>query len=404
MTQGKPIILAPAPRREIQTRIEKLHAALNAQNNDWDAAFIVDKANQYYLTGTMQEGVFVLKKDGSHAYFARRSFERAKRECLLGDVYPMVSYKDVLEMTGENIQRLYIEADVMPLAMFGRIKKYFNAAQELPIDKIMLKLRAVKSGYELAQMEEAGARHGYLLDSVVPGLLKEGMSEAEFIADLYSEMVKLGHHGATRFAMFQAEVVTGQLGFGENSIYPTSFNGPGGMKGQCPAAPMIGDWGRTLKKGDLVFVDVGFGFNGYHTDRTQIYFFGANPSDEIVRIHRQCMRIQKRIAAFLKPGGMPGEIYRAVMGDLSPEFTRGFMGCEGSVKFLGHGVGLQIDEFPVIAEGFDEPLVENMAIALEPKKALKNVGLLGVEDTYIVTGSGGRCITGGEKDIMAVGS
>ena len=203
--------------------------------------------------------------------------------------------------------------------------------------------------------------------------------------------------------MFQTEVVTGQIGFGENSLYPTNFDGPGGMKGMHPAAPIIGDRQRFLKKGDLVFVDIGYGINGYHTDRTQVYMFGKKPSDEIIGIHRECISIQKKLSEMLKPGNIPSEIYNTIMGQLKPDFLQNFMGFGNRIaKFLGHGVGLHIDEFPVIAKGFDEPLAENMTIALEPKKGVASVGVLGVEDTYIVTKDGGKCLTGGEKDIIVV--
>jgi Xaa-Pro aminopeptidase len=181
------------------------------------------------------------------------------------------------------------------------------------------------------------------------------------------------------------------------------MDSPGGMKGMCPAVPIIGSRERLLRKGDLVFVDVGFGMYGYNTDRTQVYMFGANPSDEVVNVHRKCIEIEKRAAELLKPGNIPSEIYNKIIDDLDSKFLVNFMGFgKRSVKFLGHGIGLHIDEHPVIANGFNIPLQENMVIALEPKKGIAGVGMVGVEDTYIVTSDGGQCITGGQKDIMVV--
>jgi Xaa-Pro aminopeptidase len=239
-------------------------------------------------------------------------------------------------------------------------------------------------------MEESGRQHKILLEEVVPRLLREGMNEAELTAEMYAEMVKLGYHGVSRFSMFQTQCVIGQLGFGTNSLYPTCFDGPGGMKGMCAAVPIIGDRERVLKKGDLVFVDVGYGYSGYHTDRTQVYFYGTNPPDEVVKAHRECMRVQKEIAAKLKPGAIPSEIYN----------NAGF--TNRNVRFLGHGVGLYIDEYPVITNGFDTPLKENMTIAIEPKTGIDGVGVVGVEDTYAVTKDGGKCLTDGERDILVV--
>ncbi len=396
------MISAPS-KEELLGRIERLFAAINENDSDWNAAFIVDKINQYYLTGTMQEGVFILKRDGSYAYFARKSYERAKMESPLDNIYPMNSYKDAAAVIGSDCPKAYIETETMTYAMLQRLKKYFTIEQIVSIDSTILNVRSVKSPYELACMEESGKQHKHLLEDVAPGLLYEGMNEAELTAKLYDKMIEIGYHGVTRFSMFQTEIIIGQLGFGDSSLFPGSFDGPGGMRGICNAVPLVGSRNRTLKKGDLVFIDIGYGVEGYHTDRTQIYMFGQNPSDELVSLHRACMKIQKEAAAMLKPGNIPSEIYNTIISGLDNEMLTNFMGpTYKKIKFLGHGVGLRVDEYPVIANGFNAPIKENMTIAIEPKKAIEGIGLVGVEDTYVVTPTGGRCITGGEKDIIVV--
>ncbi|PKG32763.1 Xaa-Pro peptidase family protein, partial [Methanoregula sp.] len=103
------------------------------------------------------------------------------------------------------------------------------------------------------------------------------------------------------------------------------------------------------------------------------------------------------------PGAVPSDIYRAVMASLEPAFLENFMGYGGKqVKFLGHGIGLWIDETPVIAEGFDEPLEEGMVFALEPKKGIPDVGLVGIENTFAVSPQGGRSLTGKSKGLIEV--
>ena len=391
---------------EILTRIGNLFVQLNKQDSDWDFVFITDKINQYYFTGTMQDGLFVLKRDGSYYYFARKSFERAKEECVINEkAYPMTSYKDVFNIIGKNTGKIYVETEIITYAMLERMGKYFDVdnSKIMSADRIIQKVRAVKSPYELSYMKESGRQHKILFEDIIPGLLHEGMNEAELTGEIYNQMIKLGYHGVTRFGKFQTESVIGQLGFGVNSIYPTNFDGPGGMKGQYPAVPIIGDRDRTLKKGDLVFIDIGYGVNGYHSDRTQVYMFKKNPPDYAAEMHKKCMNIQKETAALLKPYNIPSEIYNSITSKLDEDFLSGFMGTgNGRVKFLGHGVGLQIDEYPVIANKFDEVLRENMVIAVEPKRSIENFGIVGVEDTYIVTKNGGECITGGEKEIIVV--
>ena len=113
--------------------------------------------------------------------------------------------------------------------------------------------------------------------------------------------------------------------------------------------------------------------NGYHSDKTQIYYFGAKPPAGLLDIHRACIKIQSEIASQLRPGAVPSEIYHNIMSKLPEEFKQNFMGFGGRVaKFLGHGIGLQVDEPPVIAGGFTSPLKENTAIAIEPKKGYRN--------------------------------
>lgn len=390
---------------EIKDRIAALHGALNAADPSWDTALLFGKVSQYYYTGSMQDGVFVLKKDGSYAYFVRKSYTRAQLECKIDAVYPMVSYRDLTDFLGQNLGRVYLDKEVATLVILERLQKYFQIDCLCSLSPISGMVRAVKSEKELALMQESGRQHCILLEEILPQLLQADMSEADLLGALFQKMIQLGYQGISRFGMFQTEMVVGQLGFGENSIYPTSFDGPGGMKGSSAAIPIIGDRSRRLKKGDLVFADIGYGYQGYHSDRTQVYLFGGTPTEEMTQAHNRCLEIERKAAAMLKPGAIPSEIYHKTVETQEPKFLENFMGLgKERVRFLGHGVGLQIDETPVIAPEFDIPLQENMTLALEPKKSLQGIGNVGVEDTYIVTKNGGVCITGGEKEILVVNS
>lgn len=390
-------------KQELEVRIKNLCTSISEKQPDWDTALIISRVNQFYFTGTMQDGILVIQKDGTTRYFARRSYERAKEESPLPCIYPMENYGDVVQVVGNELGNTLLETDILTVGILERLNKYFSIKNMYSLDNIVFEIRAVKSSYELGLMIEASKQHRYLLDEVAPSILREGMSELDFSAELFEKMLKLGHHGVSRFYRHQTEMIAGQIGFGENSLVPTNFDGPGGMRGMYPAVPMIGSRERLLKKGDLVFVDIGFGMYGYHSDRTQVYMFGAKPSDEVLKAHRGCIEVEKRAAELLKPENIPAEIYNEVIGNLSANFLDNFMGFgKRKVKFLGHGIGLHIDELPAIAKGFNAPLKENMVIALEPKKGVAGVGMVGVEDTYIVTPDGGKCLTGGEKDIIVV--
>lgn len=391
----------PPSKEEYRIRLNRLFERLSAKAPDWDTAFVCGRLNLYYFCGTMQDGALILRKDGESTLFVRRSLDRALDESPFPDILPMRSFREVAEKIGANCGYALLETELLPVGHVERMKKYLNFDSISSLEPHIGALRAVKSAYELSIMEESGRQHQKLFETEIPEILYEGISEYEFMAALYPRMMKLGYQGVTRFVMFQNETVAGQYGFGENSLYPTSFDGPGGMRGLSPVIASIGSGERRLKKGDLAFIDIAFGIDGYHTDKTQVYSFGAEPSAQAQKAHRRCMDIIEAAAALMVPGAIPDEIYRKAVPLEDKEFMQNFMGFGGkTVGFLGHGIGLVVDELPIIAPGFHIPLEAGMTIALEPKKGIEGQGMVGPEETYVVTETGGRCLTGGGREII----
>jgi len=390
-------------KKMLEDRIAKLFDALRTSGKPYDTAVIISKVNQYYFTGTMQDAILILRREGTVAFFVRKSYDRAVLESPLGIIYKITSYRDILSVLPQDFGITYLETEIVPVATLERLRKHFTCSDILPLDKIISRIRSVKSEEELEIITESGRQHQYVLEEIIPGLLREGMSEIDFAAELYCSMLKLGHHGVSRFSMFQMEMIIGQVGFGESSIYPTNFDGPGGMLGLSPAVPILGSRDRHLKHGDIVFADVGYGLMGYHSDKTQVYSFGKAPEAYVSETHNACKSVLEKAAGLLIAGNIPSDIYLESMKDLPASLSKNFMGYgQDGVKFLGHGVGLYIDEMPVIANGNPIPLEENMVIALEPKCGITGVGMVGVEETYVVKKSGAVCLTGGAQEIIIV--
>ena len=391
------------PASELRDRMERFRLRMERDHPTWEFAAIFGRANQFYLTGTMQDGVLLIPRDREAVLWVRRSLERALEESFLPDIRPMRSYRDAAAGMGACPGVIHVETEVVPLALLERFQKHFPCTEVRALDLQAAMVRAKKSAYELAIMERAGKIHRRVLEDAVPGMLREGMSEAELGGEVFSRLVREGHHGITRFGMFGTEMVLGQLGFGENSLYPTGFDGPGGCRGMAPGAPVLGSRDRTLRSGDLVFVDCGCGVQGYHTDKTVTYTFREPVPEEAVEAHYRCVEVQDEAASLLRPGVMPSEIYETILGSLDPAFLENFMGYGNRrVQFLGHGIGLAVDEAPAIARGFDEPLEEGMVFAIEPKKGVRGVGMVGIENTFVVTRGGGRCITGKNAGLVPV--
>jgi len=389
---------------ELDARIRRFRARMNARHPGWELAIIFSKVNLYYFTGTIQDSVLLIPADDDAVLWVRRSFTRATDESLFPQIRPMKSYRDAAGAMGTKPETAHLESDQVTVTLLERLRKYFAFTNIVGIDSIVGNIRSVKSRYEIEQMEQAGEIHRRILEELAPRLLRERMSEAKFSSEIYTVMVRVGHHGIVRFGMSEAEIVLGLIGFGDSSIDPTYLDSPGGNTVLCPAVPLLRSRTRKLRKGDLVFCDIGCGYNGYHTDKTITYVFGGSLPDEVADIHRRCVEIQDVTSRLLRPGAIPSEIYETITGTFDPAFFENFMGYgTRRVEFLGHGIGLEIAENPVITRGFDEPLREGMVIALEPKKGIKGVGMVGTENTFLITATSGKSITGCHPGLMPVG-
>ena len=202
------------------------------------------------------------------------------------------------------------------------------------------------------------------------------------------------------------EVYMGHIAVAESANYPSVFNGPVGLRGIHPAVPHMGSFEVCWQPGQLLTVDNGFTLEGYQTDKTVVYWMGERL--QIPRTahaaHDFCIGLQEQIAGLLCPGEVPSSIWRKAKEEAEKGgWSEGFMGLAGNkVCFAGHGIGLAVDEYPVLADGFDLPLEEGMVLAVEPKIGLPGLGMVGVENTFEVTSQGGRCLTGDRFEIICI--
>ena len=388
------------PAAELDARLARFALAMDRTHPDWALCAVVGDMNQYYFTGTICDGLLLIRRGEAPVLWVRRSYERALRESALGDIRPMAGFRDVAEQCRALPETLYLDMSAATMDWYDRLSKHLRFVRVRPADNILLAVRAVKSPYELDRMRLAGQTIDRLLREALPPLLREGVSEADLGGELYALLIKNGYHGLSRFTMRNAAMMLGHLGFGESPLYPSVFNGASGLRGLCPAAPVLGSRDVRLREGDLVYADIGFGIDGYNVDKTVIYSFRREPPEFVTHAHRHCLELERLAASMLIPGARPSDIYEAVCNAVEPAFRAHFMGVPGrSVRFLGHGVGLYIDEHPVLAKGFDEPLACGMTMAIEPKISLDGIGMVGTENTYCITESGAESLTGDTRDI-----
>ncbi len=237
----------------------RFHKHMDCKTPDWEYTAIFGKVNLYYFTGTMQDGVLLIPRNEDAVFWVRNRYSRALDESNFTDIRPMGSFRDVAGKAALTSETVHTETELISYAHLQRFLKYFLFKHIASADKAIADVRSVKSGYELELMRRSGQIHRHVKEDLVPDMLREGMSEAEFGTELYHIMVREGHQGIVRFGMFDTEVRMGHIGFGENSLYPSYFNGASGNRGIGPYAPVLGSPDRKLKFGDLVYLDVGCG-------------------------------------------------------------------------------------------------------------------------------------------------
>jgi Xaa-Pro aminopeptidase len=403
MTNGRYPEYSLVPSREIYDRIERLQKDL--AKTDLCGALILDRLNMYYYTGTMQQGVVFVPTEGAPVFLVRRSFERATLETPIKTIIRLKGFsmlRGTLEGLGLETDRLGLDETAIPVSVFRGLSQAFPGAVFEDISSMLAMIRAVKSDYEVGLIREAGKRHEALFDAI-PSMIREGMTEWELGSAIHSKMLAFGYTGIGRLCLYGGELFMGVVSFGESGNYPTASVGPGGLVGLCPAFPLVGGEKR-LKKGDPIFVDTGFGWEGYYTDKTRVFALGRlSPAAE--EAHAICLEVQEAVRCRLKPGAVPARIFEQVYREVVVPrgFEENFMGFgSNQVPFLGHGIGLAIDEFPAIAKKVETPLKANMVIAVEPKKGLEGVGLVGVENTFLVTEQGGEKLTPGADEIKVL--
>lgn len=386
--------LRPVPASELEARLERFRRAMDAAHPGWEMAAVNHKVAMYYFTGTIQEGVLLIRPQDA-VFWVRRSFERACNESHFSDIRPMHSFREAAAFYGSAPKVMYVETKKATLDWERMLHKYFAFEELGSFDSVLQDLRMVKSEYELKQMEQSGAIHETVLDIVAPKLIHGGISEAQLAIALYSEMVQRGSHGTARFNQALGEEAVGIASFGKSGLVRTGFDGPGGTDGTCIAVQSIGNAFRKLQPGRLVYLDIPCGFDGYHTDKTVVYYYGDLAKDEqskhIIEAQQRCLELEQEVVRLMVPGEPIENLYLRTMDKFDNIYGDAFM---NGGKFLGHSIGLVMDEAPAIAKGFKQPLQPGMTFAVEPKIALPGLGMVGTENTYVVTEKGARSLTG----------
>ena len=384
----------PVPADELSARLDRLRHTMTQRDPAWSMIILDNKIDLYYFTGTMPEGALVITPDKA-SLFVRRSYDCARQESLFDDICPLGSFLSIAEAFPKIPETVYVASRTMTLQKLAMLNKYLPFTPK-SADNVLAELRTVKSEYELDCMRQSGRLHQQVIEEIAPALLRPGVSEARLCSEVCTAMLDRGAMGISRFNQPAAEDVLGVASFSENSLRAAALDSPSGTVGTCIAMKSIGSSERRLHEGDVVLLDIPCGMHGYHTDKSITFYYGElnrHPQGDLIRAAReQCIFLENEVAAMMKPGAVPAEIYEKLLACVDPAFRTGFM---NACKFIGHSIGLTMDETPVLAKGFTAPLAAGMTLAVEPKIALDGIGLIGCENTYEIMSQGpARSLTG----------
>ena len=399
------------PQEELKRRYARCRELLTRMKPEAGGLLTFSRISIYYFTGTMGFGVFWLPLEGEPLLMVRKGLERARLESPDITIVPFRSFGDLAGLAADHgapfSGSIAAEQSSLPWALADNLKGKLSGVVFSEADTVLSHLRAVKTPWELEKMRLAGEGHAKAVEVVLPQKISPGMSEME-IAQLTVEVFfSLGSCGLTRMNNYGEEIALGHISVGENGNFPTFYNGALGCKGLHPAAPFFGSTSSIWKHNRLLTHDAGFCYQGYNSDKTQTYFAGSPQAipPKIKKAHDVCRDIEAAIGAQMKPGAIPSALYAHAL-DMAEKagFADGFMGLgDSKVPFLGHGIGLCIDEWPVLAKRFDKPLQAGMTLAMEPKIGLPGVGMVGVENTWEITEDGAVCLSStGRNEIICV--
>jgi Xaa-Pro aminopeptidase len=383
------------PDGELDLRISKLRKAAGHTG----AFLLADNAVMYYLTGRVFSGWAYIPtaEDQTPLWFVRRPVG-LKGEGVI-EVRKPEEIPGHLAALGRQLpEEIGLEMNVLSYSTITRFQAVFPDAKPFNASGSLAVARAVKTDYEISLMERSGVLHEAVYRRI-PKLFKPGMTDADLDIAIETLSREHGCLGQFRISGQSMEFFMGNVLTGNNADTPSPYDFAMGGGGLHPSLP-VGACGEEIKLGSTVMVDVNGDYTGYMTDMTRVFSFGEIP--QLARDAHECsVAIHREFRKRALPGVKASEMYE-LAANMAKEagFEKYFMGHTQHASFCGHGIGIEINEGPVIAPRSRDILAVNNAIAMEPKFVIPGIGAVGIENTYIITPEGARCITNAPEEIL----
>ncbi len=382
-------------KKELNLRWQKIQVKL--RELDVEACLISTNVNLWYATGRIINGYVYLRQEGEPLVFVRRPANVTGE-----NVYHIRKVEQIAEILSELKidlpSTILFEGDEISYAEWMRYKAVFGTENCVNGTNALRQVRSVKTDYEIAELTES-AHLQSIAYKEIPLLYRAGMTDHEFTVEVERMFRLKGNLGIFRIFGSSMEAFMGSVLVGENAEAPSPYDFALGGKGMHSSLP-FGHSGVLLEEGKSIMVDINGNFNGYIADQTRTFSIGEL-TEEAYYAHNVSIEMQQILAEMAKPGVPCEDVYlKSLQVAKKHNLEDCFMGIGQQAKFVGHGVGLVINELPVLCDRNKELLCENMTIALEPKFIIKGVGAVGTENTYVVKNNGMEKITFAPEEII----
>jgi len=391
------------PPNEIEDRLAKVRTAMKA--NEIEALWVVEKMDYYYLSGTAQDGFLFVPAEGAPLLVVKRELERARIESPLKQVVGFRSLRElpgvIQSHWGRLPKNIGIELDLLPVRDYLKYQELFPGMRFKDSSSMLRDVRKIKSPFEIGLMKMSG-EIGRKVYEEAGRLLKEGMTESEFGGLLEAVAKKHGHEGLLRVRSLNYEAYSWHVLSGLSGGIVSQSDSPMGGLGLSPAFP-VGASRRAMRGHEPILLDFGICYHGYQTDRTRMYSIGRM-DQKFIDAYEACREIHNAILEAIRPGRDCEELFTMTL-PLAEKlgYKDSYLGPPGlQTRFIGHGIGLELNEFPFLAQGQSYPLEAGMTLAVEPKIVFPGEGAVGIEDTVVVTRDGFDMLTPYDQSIFEV--
>lgn len=375
-----------------QERISRLQNLMDKQGVD--AMLVTSNVNLYYLFGKIFSGAAYIPREGEPLYLIRRPqiYQEGESVRNIRKVEDLTQLADL-----SSIKCVALELDELSYSDIERQRKLFPDASLANATTLLRTARMVKTLAEVSEIRHGASKHIAVYQQI-PQLYRLGMTDIELQVEIERTMRLEGSVGIFRTFGSAMEIYMGSLLTGANAASPSPYDFA--MGGAGSAAIPLGASGTEIQPGTSIMIDMAGNYGPYLTDMTRTFSVGRL-SDEAYRLHNLSIRMHREIMQQASPATSCADIYTHSLELVRQEGAeKFFMGLGQQAQFVGHGLGLQINELPVLTGRSKDVLVEGMVIAYEPKFVLPEIGAVGIENTYLITPDGVENLTPLEEGII----